>query len=343
MSFKIFIYKIPDNLLYLQYKRDLIKENSEFINSYKLEFYFDKIINNDKYIITKNINEAALYYIPQFYAPLWQGTSYKVNGEYLDNIIQFIQDNYKNFIGNEHRHILVCSADAGLFALPHGKYTDTHLVKCIHLKHIYEENSMIKQICVPPAPFYHPSVISDNEKNKIIHCNSIEHKNILAYFSGHINNDNINYSKGVRQFLYKNKNNYNNIIIKQGFDPNYKNMVERTKYLLCPEGWVAFTYRDGEAVRALCIPVIISLSKKPFYKYLNYEDNIIRISPDDIESLSNLEKILEDDLKSDYNRKIQFWKEHREALIWDLNKGLSEQKCGKLILKELSNFLPNDM
>ena len=76
MSFKIFIYKIPDNLLYLQYKRDLIKENSEFINSYKLEFYFDKIINNDKSIITEDINEATFYYIPQFYAPLWQGTAY---------------------------------------------------------------------------------------------------------------------------------------------------------------------------------------------------------------------------------------------------------------------------
>ena len=124
----------------------------------------------------------------------------------------------------------------------------------------------------------------------------------------------------------------------EGIDPNYRANVRKSRYFLCPEGWAPSSHRFREAQAALCIPVLISDAKKPFWKYIDYESNIIRISTDDTESLDRLEEILENDLATDYDRKVDFWRKHRKFLLMDPTKGL-EQPCGTLILKELEDYL----
>ena len=44
----IYVYDIPEEILYLTYKDKLLIENTGFINSYKLEFYMDNIFKNEK-------------------------------------------------------------------------------------------------------------------------------------------------------------------------------------------------------------------------------------------------------------------------------------------------------
>jgi hypothetical protein len=86
---KIFIYKIPDNLLYLTYKDKLEHEDKGFINSYKLEFYMNRIFaNSSADYITEDIDSADFYYIPQYYSVIWQALRAKsVPVAYLDDII----------------------------------------------------------------------------------------------------------------------------------------------------------------------------------------------------------------------------------------------------------------
>jgi hypothetical protein len=194
---------------------------------------------------------------------------------------------------------------------------------------------------VPCAPYYHEST---HPKGR---CETLDSdgtgKEILCYFSGTIHIPSAHtyadeYSKGVRQYLFKIRSKFKNIIINEGIDPNYRANVRKSRYFLCPEGWAPSSHRFREAQAALCIPVLISDAKKPFWKYIDYESNIIRISTDDTESLDRLEEILENDLATDYDRKVDFWRKHRKFLLMDPTKGL-EQPCGTLILKELEDYL----
>ena len=159
---------------------------------------------------------------------------------------------------------------------------------------------------------------------------------LLFVFRGTIKKNQMQYSHGVRQLLYKlygtptesgeEHSGYvtyglpGNIVVAAGGSPQqYTKDMQRSTFCLAPGGWWAFTPRPERAISVGCIPVILSNSVRlPGGTWLEWNAFSIRF---DINEILNDPLLLERTLRSISKTKVQELRKNviraSQILMWN--------------------------
>ncbi|KAH6764759.1 glycosyltransferase [Perilla frutescens var. frutescens] len=112
-------------------------------------------------------------------------------------------------------------------------------------------------------------------------------RTVLAFFAGRLHGK-------IRPSIFKHwKDKDNNIMVLEQMPENsnisYKEMMERSKFCLCPSGYEVASPRVVEAIYSECVPVLISEDYVlPFSDVLDWDKFSVRVSVDELQELKRI-------------------------------------------------------
>ncbi|KAL8101655.1 putative glycosyltransferase At5g20260 [Apium graveolens] len=254
---------------------------------YASEGWFMKLLQENKHFVTKNPNEAHLFYLPfssrtleeALYVP--DSHSHKNLIKYLDKYLDLLVAKYPfwNRTGGADHFLVACHDWAP--ALTQIRFNNC--IKALCNADIKEGFRLGKDVSLPET-----MVRSKKNPLRDIGGKAPRQRPILAFFAGQMHG----YLRPVLLQQWQDKD--PNIKIFKKLPKSKKNRVyaeymKSSKYCLCPKGYEVNSPRVVEAIYFECVPVIISDNfVPPFFEILNWESFAVFIPEKDLPNLKNI-------------------------------------------------------
>ena len=176
---KIYIYDIPHKLLYLSHYNEIMN----LIGStwmYQLEIYIHEELKKDTTgIITKNINEADFFFVPQFATFIYEHYGTRIGydntpkTEYITNILQYIESNFPIIYKEKKKqHIFCFPWDYGhdvLYVAGTNSIKNKLDIITESIKLEYNNNNEEKRIIQVPVPIKNTNIKYHGDANRKNH------------------------------------------------------------------------------------------------------------------------------------------------------------------------------
>lgn len=254
---------------------------------YASEGWFMKLLQENKQFVTKNPNEAHLYYLP-FSSRTLEETLYVPDSHSHANLIKFL-DKYLDLIVAKYPfwnrtggadHFFVACHD---WAPSETRIRFNNCIKALCNADIKEGFRLGKDVSLPET-------LVHSKKNPLsdIGGNALRQRTILAFFAGRMHG----YLRPMLLEQWQDKD--PDIKIFKRLPKSKKNRVyaeymKSSKYCLCPKGYEVNSPRVVEAIYFECVPVIISDNfVPPFFEILNWETFAVFIPEKDLPNLKNI-------------------------------------------------------
>lgn len=279
---------------------------------YASEGWFMKQLEENKHFVTKNGDQAHLFYLPfsswmlekALYVP--DSHSSKNLVRYLSSYLQNITTTYRFWNRTDGAdHFLVACHDWAPFE------TSRIMAKCI------------RALCNADAKgrFQFGKDVSFPETNVRVSENPLKdlggkppsERHILAFFAGRMHG----YLRPILLSHWENKDPDMKIsgkLDKVKGQISYSKYMKSSKYCISAKGYEAYTPRVVEAIFYECVPVIISDNYvPPFFETLNWESFAVFILEKDI---PNLKKVLLSISEKRYIEMQQRVKQVQKHFLW---------------------------
>lgn len=236
--------------------------------------------------LSKNSNQinTNLIYVPIFWSKFYYSRQY---GERIEDLLDFLDKNLKSdkkyftivsydtgiFVKNLKTPLILFSACGGSLNLPNKRFIEKSLTIDNQKRVIYTGNT--GDYCIPLMirPLFNYSGIK---------------KDIFCSFKGKFSNHPCRIE--MQKILRKNPK----FILKYG-QPNsghkeYKNLLDRSIFSLCPRGYGYTSFRIFEAIRCESIPIFIWEDKYvlPYQDIIDWKEISILIHSKDLHKLPKI-------------------------------------------------------
>ncbi|KAK1372516.1 hypothetical protein POM88_028709 [Heracleum sosnowskyi] len=254
---------------------------------YASEGWFMKLLQENKQYVTKNPNEAHLFYLP-FSSRTLEETLYVPDSHSHTNLIRYL-DKYLDLLVSKYPfwnrtdgadHFFVACHD---WAPAETRFRFNNCIKALCNADIKEGFRLGKDASLPET-----MVRSKKNPLRDIGGNAPSQRPILAFFAGQMHG----YLRPMLLQQWQDKD--PNIKIFKTLPKSKKNRVyaeymKSSKYCLCPKGYEVNSPRVVEAIYFECVPVIISDNfVPPFFEILNWESFAVFIPEKDLPNLKNI-------------------------------------------------------
>ncbi|WOG85652.1 hypothetical protein DCAR_0104843 [Daucus carota subsp. sativus] len=308
---KVYIYKDGEKPIF----HDSILEGI-----YSCEGWFLKLLEANKQFVTKDPEEAHLFYLP-FSSRLLQLTLYVKHSHNRENLVQYMKNYVEMLITKYPYWNRTDGADHFLAACHDWAPAETRgrILNCIRAlcnADIKTGFNIGKDVSLPTT-----YVRSPQNPLKDIGGNPPSERPILAFFAGYMHGN-------VRPVLLQHWSNDTDMRIFSRMphvkgNKNYIEHMRSSKYCICARGFAVHSPRVVESIFYECVPVIISDNYvPPLFEVLNWESFAVFILEKDIPNLKNIllsiseEKYLEMQNRVKRVQKHFLW--HAEPVKYDL-------------------------
>ncbi|XP_073137225.1 probable glycosyltransferase At3g07620 [Henckelia pumila] len=255
---------------------------------YASEGWFMKQLEENKHFVTKNADEAHLFYLP-FSSWMLEKALYVPDSHSSKNLVQYLSSYLQNITTTYRFWNRTDGADHFLVACHDWAPSETSRIM----------TNCIRALCNADAKgrFQFGKDVSLPETNVRVSENPLKdlggkppsERHILAFFAGKMHG----YLRPILLSHWENKDPDMKIsgkLDKVKGPMSYSKYMKNSKYCISAKGYEAYTPRVVEAIFYECVPVIISDNYvPPFFETLNWESFAVFILEKDI---PNLKKIL---------------------------------------------------
>ncbi|KAI7739849.1 hypothetical protein M8C21_020582 [Ambrosia artemisiifolia] len=286
-------YELMENILkvyvYKEGEKPIFHQPQAVLSGiYASEGWFMKHMKENKHFVTKNLQEAHLFYLP-FSSRTLEEKLYVTGSGSRDNLVQHLKDYIQLIAGRYDSWNRTGGSDHFLVAC-HDWATDETRKSM---------NSCIRALCNSDVGKEHFELGKDvslaetyvrSPQNPLRELGGKppSQRSTLAFFAGQMHGD-------VRPILlqhWENKDPDMKIfrkLPKSKGNKNYINYMKTSKYCICAKGYEVNSPRVVEAIFHECVPVIISDNfVPPFFEILNWESFAVFVQEKDIPNLKNI-------------------------------------------------------
>ncbi|KAM1089093.1 hypothetical protein TB1_016142 [Malus domestica] len=283
-------YELMENTLkvyvYREGQRPIL--HSPFLRGiYASEGWFMKLMEADKRFVTKNPQEAHLYYLP-FSSRMLEERLYVANSHSHKNLVQYLKDYVDMIAGKYPFWNRTGGADHFLVACHDWAPTETKEIMAMCIRALC--NADVKEGFVFGKDVSLPETYIKNDKKPLrdLGGNHPSKRPILAFFAGNMHG----YVRPILLQHWENKDPDMQIfgrLPKGKGNKNYIRRMQSSKYCICAKGYEVNSPRVVEAIFYECVPVIISDNfVPPFFEVLKWESFAVFVLEKDIPNLKNI-------------------------------------------------------
>ncbi|KAF5195928.1 Xylogalacturonan beta-1,3-xylosyltransferase [Thalictrum thalictroides] len=266
--FKIFVYEEGELPLF---------HNGPCKNIYSMEGFFINFMETDKRFRTRDPDSAHVYFLPFSVVMILQYLFHPiirdkyVLGRTISDYVRIISERYPYWnrsLGADH--VMLSCHDWGPRATWYVPELYFNSIRVLCNANTSERFNPRKDASFPEINHV------TGEISGLIGGNLRFNSSILAFFAGNVHGR-------IRPALlqhWKEKDEDVRVYEKLPEGIDYKEMMQKSKYCICPSGWEVASPRIVEAIYAECVPVLISQHYiLPFSDVINWDSFSIQITP----------------------------------------------------------------
>ncbi|XP_073301603.1 probable glycosyltransferase At3g07620 [Primulina huaijiensis] len=255
---------------------------------YASEGWFMKQLEENKHFVTKNADQAHLFYLP-FSSWMLEKALYVPDSHSSKNLVQYLSSYLQNITTTYRFWNRTDGADHFLVACHDWAPFETSRIMANCIRALCNADAKGRFLFGKDVSLPETNVRMSENPLKDLGGKPPSERHILAFFAGRMHG----YLRPILLSHWENKDPDMKIsgkLDKVKGQMSYSKYMKSSKYCISAKGYEAYTPRVVEAIFYECVPVIISDNYvPPFFETLNWESFAVFILEKDI---PNLKKIL---------------------------------------------------